>query len=286
MKTGLLRVLTAMCCAVLFIGSCGNPWVEKIVAPLFDADEDDVFNLIKIAGNGDTMILSGTFSVSSDTITIDKDITILAPAGETLTFNLATSDHKLFTVKNGGKLTLGGSGGEIVLDGGAVWVGGDDGTPAGGAANSGRSAGETLVDVWENSTFIMNSGVTLQNNVAREWTLASAIITYGEVIINGGIIQNCKAWNYGTIHIDGSSTTSPAKLTIRGGSITGNGNEKSTGNVGGSIFIDDTGGNPPFFEWIGGSITNNAPNDKNHGSIVVVGTGSTLIWHGHESSAN
>jgi hypothetical protein len=235
--------------------------------------ESGLRDLIKNANSGDTLILSGEFPVSipdpnnSNVVTIyiiNKAVTILAPPGETLRFSLG-ADSRMFEVLAGGTLTLGGAGsGDIVLDGGAKWK--DGGTPAGGAQNDGRNSSEPLVDVRKGGKFIMNAGVTLQNNESRDTAQASALDLRGEAIINGGTIKNCKSNSpyddSSTIYL-GSVDGSRAHLTINGGLITGN----TASGGGGSIMVNREG--PHTLIWNGGTITGNTPANSNYGSIYV-----------------
>jgi hypothetical protein len=255
------------------------------------ADETALRALISAAQDGDTLVISGDFDVAAgvsgstdESIIIEKAITIVSPPGETLTFNLKQSDDKMFFLNTGGTLTLGGPGsGDIVLDGGAVWGGGSDGTPAGGATNTGP-AHEPFIEI-NGGTFIMYDGVTLKNNSATTnlYVMGGAIqLLAGEVIINGGIIENCKANKFGdsagAIHMMAPAL---ARLTINGGIIRGN-RGGGDGNTAGSIKI---GGNATF-EWVGGTITNNWPNDNNYGSINVSTVDPpTLILHGHTAAS-
>jgi hypothetical protein len=220
--------------------------------PLVSNSETDLRNLIEGAENGDTLIITGTFPVSSaDSILIEgKDITILAPHGETLTFKpfLAWGFEKVFMVKNGGTLTLGGTGyGDIVFEGR-------------------NEDGEPFVTVGKGGTFIMNERVTMRDNTSGSGATASALEIRGTAIINGGTIINCtsdKTDDSSTIYL-GSDDGSRAHLTINGGSIM---NNTAPYNTGGSILVNNEG--PHTLKWIGGTITGNTPDDKNYHSIYV-----------------
>jgi hypothetical protein len=252
------------------------------------ADETALRSLISGAQDGDTLVISGDFNVSNTgSITITKNITIVSPPGETLTFHSECVDMAAFSVDSPGVLTLGGPGsGSIVLDGGAVWTGGT-GTPAGGASNSNsaRVTKNPLVLVTENGKFIMYDGVILQNNDATgdAGSRAGALrIRGGEVIINGGFIKNCQADkpsdSAGAIHITHVAPDSipPSRLTINGGTIEGN-----KGDSAGSIFIEPSITSTTIFNWYDGDIQNNFPNSGlSHGSINITGT-PTYDLHGN-----
>jgi hypothetical protein len=251
-------------------------------------DETALRGLISNAQNGDTLVISGDFDVSNTgSITITKNITIVSPPGETLTFHSECVGMAAFSVDSPGVLTIGGPGsGPIVLDGGAVWTGGN-GTPAGGASNSSaRITQNPLVIVTENGKFIMNDNVTLQNNDATDGSgsRAGALrIRGGEVIINGGIIKNCQANksgdSAGAIHITYSSPLNvPSHLTINGGTIEGN-----KGHSAGSIFIESLITSTTTFEWTGGSIHDNSPNTGSDGSINITGAPTSNL---HGNTAN
>jgi hypothetical protein len=266
-----------------------------------DADgTDDVTELRTLIGNaqnGDTLILSGTFTVPSDSnnsaikIT-NKDITILAPAGGMLRFERSGTviQDRIFRVQNWGKLTLGGNGGAIVFDGGAIW---DGGTPAQGATNTtGRTGSQAFIEVsGAASTFTMNDGVTLQNNDTGLHQTSSALDVRGTAIINGGVIKNCKSDNSGdssTIYV-GANNGNSSSLTIYNVEITGN---RAPDNTGGSILVsnDDYNGWGHTLTLMSGGdikIHDNIPYTNGpYGSIYVKQPGSqTIQLNEHEHRA-
>ncbi|MDR2185012.1 MAG: hypothetical protein LBO80_05015 [Treponema sp.] len=221
------------------------------------AAEDELRARIAGASPGETLILAGTFPVRSgpNSIFIDKAITILAPPGGTLTFkqeSVSLFYGKVFEVRAGGSLTLGGAGsGSMVFEGQA-------------------SYSEPFVSILKDGFFTMNEGVTMQNNTTHS-AMAAALEIRGTAVINGGTITNCSANKGGDsapIYLgssDGGITG--ASLTINGGLITGNFGV----NSGGSIMLRDDANH--FLEWNGGTITNNIPNHytppDGYGSIYI-----------------
>jgi hypothetical protein len=245
-------------------------------------DADDLRTLIGSAQNGDTLILSGTFTVpstSNSAFEITKDITILAPADGMLGFERSDIpiNDRIFTVLNGGKLTLGGNGGAIVFDGGAVW---DGGTPAQGATNTGRNNSRAFIGAMNGGTFIMNDGVTLQNNDTEDEHTSSALEVRGTAIINGGVIRNCKSNEPGdssTIYV-GTNGGNSSSLTIYNVEITGN--SAPNYNTGGSIMVTNDALGHTLTLMSGGDIKihGNTPNNNDpYGSIFVKSGGSQII---------
>jgi hypothetical protein len=250
------------------------------------ADETTLRNVISGAADGAVLTIQGSFDVTTESINVlGKDITIKSPPGQTLTFNLKGGWKAFVIGEDSGadaSLTLGtanpGDSGAIVFDGGAVWGGTADPTLGRGTTNSGASGREPFIRVSTSGTFTMYGGVTMQNNSANvnANVQAGAIQVDGTAVIHGGTIQNCYAPktndSAGAIYV----RTGGASLTINGGTITGN--QAGSGDTAGSILV-----NGPYttnFEWIGGTISGNLPNDKNNGSINVK-SGATVNLHGN-----
>jgi hypothetical protein len=228
-------------------------------------DENELRYLISSAENGDTLILSGNFSVSSDASILidDKDITILATDGNTVTFSPTTvSDgyEKVFEVKNGGTLTLG-----------------RDGAAADSIVFAGRSSGgEPFVLVRKDSTFIMNDGVTMRDNTSGIYSMSSALEIRGTAVIYGGTIKDCasnKGGDSSTIYLKSDQGYSnQVSLTIHNVEIT---NNSAPSDTGGSILVKEGASHTLILTSDGDiNISSNSPNTNSppngYGSIRVV----------------
>jgi hypothetical protein len=255
----------------------GATLTVTITFPVTGADKTVLQGLIDATSAGGTLTITGynRFDIAEGPILIDKDITIQAYSGQTVTINTTGSGNfKIFKIENG-KLTLGGGSGNIIFDGGAVWAGGTGNppTPAEGASNStgGASGREPFIEVLNGGEFIMNANVTMQNNdvtVAGGMSGAIEVVSGGTATINGGTIKNCAASksddSAGAIKIIGSGV-----LNMTGGSMSGN--RGGNGITAGSVFIEGSG----TFNWSGGTITNNSPSGGTlpyAGSILKNGT--------------
>ncbi|MDR2185011.1 MAG: hypothetical protein LBO80_05010 [Treponema sp.] len=230
-----------------------------------NSDGDALRAMIEDAATGSVLILAGSFGMNSyDSVNIEnKAITILAPAGGTLTLRATEyGTGRIFEVgpapATWGKLTLGTPGG--VGSGSIVFE---------GRSNS----GEPFVRVNQGGHFTMNEGVTMRNNRSYMWSQSPALEIRGTAVINGGTITNCSANNNDAapVYIASPGAGVGASLTINGGLITGN-----SGGNGGSIMLKNDANH--FLEWNGGIITNNSPNyytpPNGYGSIYIEGATS------------
>ncbi|GHU39538.1 hypothetical protein FACS1894190_04680 [Spirochaetia bacterium] len=115
----------------------------------------------------------------------------------------------------GGAIVSGAGTGILIVDGGALWTGGD-GTPAGGAVNGagGLTATGPIINV--DGTLVLNSGVTLQNNDYNSYGGAVSSSGSSNFTMNGGEIKNNYAGG------DGGAIELYGTFTMKGGKITGN----------------------------------------------------------------
>ncbi|GHU39842.1 hypothetical protein FACS1894190_05880 [Spirochaetia bacterium] len=157
-----------------------------------------------------------------------KPLILTAPSGSEKTIKRGAGyDGSLFAIPANTALTLGYAGtGGLIIDGGAVWTGGD-GTPAGGAINSVTfDVNASIITV--GGTFVMNDGVILQNNYKKGAGGAVFVNSTANFTMQGGEIKN-----NGSLNRTGAVETL-GTFTMSGGKITGN---KSGGNDG-AIRID------------------------------------------------
>jgi hypothetical protein len=174
-----------------------------------------------------------------------KDVTIATPAGDSVTISRgSTYTGEIFNV-TGGSLTLGGGGGQVVIEG-----------------NSGATG--ALVNVSEQGTLTIQDGTVLQNNERSSSEIGGGLYVTGgsTLIMTGGKIHKNKAGNSGGIELrDGS------RFDMRGGEICYN-----EGGTGGGVQLRaDTNS---IMTMTGGSIHHNR---ANYGGGVHIGTGSTLF---------
>ena len=229
---------------VLFVGGAS--------ATTYEADTTANFTTnLSAAENGDTILITGDFTVSN--VTIDKEITIRSDASHTLT---ASSD-RLFYINATGNLTLGDgvtlTGGSTDY-GGAVYVNnGGNFTMSGNSTITNNTAAYNGGGVYvnESGTFNMNGG-TISNNTAK-W--GGGVLLYsGTFNMNGGTITNNTATNGGGVFVNGGT------FTMTGGTIS---NNTATYDGGGVYVLNGT------FTMNGGTITNNTATSGDGGAVYV-----------------
>jgi hypothetical protein len=209
-----------------------------------------------------------------ETIKIEKNIT-LAGEGNSITRNDFT--EALFDVLSGGKLTLGGGGASLVIDGN-----GDN-----------YDATETLINV-SGGEVIMNNGVTLKNNKGSGVSMTGGTFTMkgGEISGNttadgGGVYMANGTFMMTGGEISGNTATSDdggggvfmkgGEFTMTGGEISGN---TATNGYGGGGGVSMTG--ESRFEMNDGEISGNTAAD---GGGVYMANG-TFMMTGGEISGN
>jgi hypothetical protein len=249
---------------------------------------------------------SATMGNSNSGITIDgKHIKLIPASGSNITIKRWSGNTgSLFTVNSGSSLTLerNGTSGELIVDGGAVWTGGDaawtashDPDPAHGAtndtANGGLVASAALVSVSAGGTLTMEAGAVLQNNDVApgnswpEYLKGGGVQVKGNgafFVMNGGTIKNNSISDTYASEGGGVGVWRGAKFTMNGGAISGN----YAAWAGGGVIMN--GGSDPcvgaWFEFNGGAISGNKANPDGGG--VAVRFGSTFIMSGGTISNN
>ncbi len=201
------------------------------------------------------------------TATITRKITILTD-NQPVTIKRGVNYEWEFFAVHGGQLTLGEKGYDqntLVLDGNA------DGM------NANAIVRRSLVTIFDSAEFIMNDGVTLQNNTISDddTDISGGGVTMfgGKFTMNGGSIANNRGHGTGggvALFADEDATTT---FIMEGGSITGN----TTGGNGGGVNLfsdpEEMYGDITF-DMQGGSITGNHADERGGG--VFVGLGSTF----------
>ena len=168
--------------------------------------EADLTSAISSAAAGDTIIVSGTITVTKQ-VSIKKNLTIKGSGDSTIIMSSSSTAAQVFLI-NGGEVTLE----NITIDG------------------NGKSR---CVYVYsETSSLIMNEGAIIQNGKTTGSNRGAGILVKGgKVIMNGGYITNNTAGGHGGgVGFDNAATT--ATFTMNGGYITNN----TSGANGGAIF--------------------------------------------------
>jgi hypothetical protein len=185
-------------------------------------------------GNSVITLLKNTITLSSAvSIASGKNITLAVPNGETYTIKRAgnfTLTASLFAVESGASLTLGGSGGGLIIDGANVdtkmaliSVSGVFAMKNGVTLKDGEKGG---VEVTSGGAFTMSGGTISGNTTSLGggvWVKDGGTFT-----MSGGEISGNTAVSGGGAHIDGIGT-----FTMSGGTISGN-----TAQAGGGVFVD------------------------------------------------
>jgi hypothetical protein len=263
------------------------------------------------ASSFDTVTLIANIELDSSGKTVVSPahyINLTVPAGTTYVIKRVqdTTETMLFVDILGGLEMSAPAGSELILDGGAAWTGGSNGTPAGGAVNGGVISSRPLISVdgvtgGPYGRLILRSGVVLKNNdttshgaaieAAGYFSMYGGLITSnrtagsgggiffrannGPAVFAGGSITNNDAGlTGGGIMLDYSGENS--KLTMTGGLIRGNRAQSrgglpisgTLGGFGGGVFIPGKAGNK--FIMTGGTIQDNVGGTGNNGHGIVM----------------
>ncbi|MDR1507075.1 MAG: hypothetical protein LBI67_08220, partial [Treponema sp.] len=217
---------------------------------------------IAAAPAGGTVTLPDEADISLDgTITITKNITVQTEPGGTATITQTANNSAIFEVMAvGATLTLDGNGGTLILD---------------GNKGTGIASQYGLVTVGGATSFIMKSGVTIQNNRSAD-NGGGVWLFGGTFTMDGGTITGNEGDYGGGVYLSGIGST----FTMNGGTITGNTavhggggvyNAGNTFNMNGGTITGNTalmgaGGvhnNSGTVTGTGTAISGNTPNDKN-----------------------
>jgi len=228
----------------------------------------------------DTIVIAST--VSSIALTdslpyITSDITIIAEGGVTITRTSGFAQAFFFVGMDDGTtpsanaltgtLTLGGNKKSIAL--------GD--TNASNALTS-------LIIICNDSTLVINDGVTLRNNINNSPMAegnGGVFVDHGTFIMNGGEISGNEFIHSGDGGIGGGVFVDGGTFTMNGGTIKGN----SATSWGGGVYVVGSNGT---FTMNGGTISQNTA-DQGGGVYVLQGGTFKIaggIVYGSDDSAN
>lgn len=193
---------------------------------------ETLYNAVQAASAGNTIYVMKDASIDTQ-IVINKNLTIAAPEGETITLTRGSSLEKktVFEITNGARLDISDdNGGNVIIDGGAVY-------DENGDFQSGIDSSSYLFKVTKGLLYI-NRNATIQNNYSSLESLNGTIFTSA-----GG---NSQIHVYGTLknnRIEGS-----------GGAICSNGyiNVYASAVITGNKAGDDGGA---FYNYSGGIMT-------------------------------
>jgi hypothetical protein len=214
---------------------------------------------ITAAADGDTVTALKNIGLDSGvTIKNGRHINLIADGNVTIGRETEFTDS-LFTVQNDASLTLGGGGGELIINGGAVWN-------EARTSNSGITAQAALVNVTGGHLFLKN-GASLRNNETSGHGGAVYIESGGSFSMSGGKISGNKGGDGGGVYI---SQTSIFNMT--GGSI-----EYNTGFNGGGVNLGSNDGSNNIFNFSGGLIQYNAATSPDYGGGGVTAVGGGVV---------
>jgi hypothetical protein len=200
--------------------------------------------LTRVKDDYATIAITGTLEIEPNTITIDSAYPplTLRHYGDAGTLKLK-SQGSLITVKDGGKLTLGGG---LELVGISKNNGGSDNTASlvkveaggeftmSGGEIRGNSQGEATkgggVYVAAQGKFTMSGGEISGNSLGNK-TLGGGVYVVGTFVMSGGEIRNNTAGSNG----GGVCVYDGGEFTMSGGEIRNN----TAGSMGGGVFVRD-----------------------------------------------
>ena len=189
----------------------------------------------------------------TETAVISKDITILGKPGVNITISRGELTADMFTVAEGGSLTLGTGNadetGKLIIDG----------------ASASAVAGRT-VTVASGATVTLHKNVTLQNANTTSQGAALYINAGAQVVSQGATIKDNKV----PTSVNGGAIYCAGILEAANTTFTGN-----QGKNGGAIFV--TGAGSQAILTGAGTFTNNTATGANGGAIFVNVTGSLSL---------
>lgn len=172
---------------------------------------------VEITGGG-TITVDSTVSVPGG-----ADVAIKPGSGSTVTVD-APGDTTAFNV-NGGKLTLGGGGGDVTVDGGE---------------ETDRNGSKSLITVGTGGTLNITTGATIQNNKMSSGNGGGIAVSGGGTVnMDGGSIVGCESnTRAGGIYITGTGSS----FVMSSGSISScYQHSSSSGDGGGAVGVYDGG---------------------------------------------
>ena len=260
LRSNTCRILFATCLSALCLTVLRTQAATITVSNGFDSGPGSLRQALASANDGDTInfAVTGTITLTTDELLVDKSITISGPGSDNLTVDGNHASH-IFHVSGGVTATVAGlsitNGGEVPGAGGGIYndhstlaidhctVSGNHGSVGGGVYNDGYSGTATLTVT--NSTF---SG----NSVAAPYSVGSG----------GGIYNN---GSYGS-----------ATLTVANSTFSGNSAGVADYGWGGAIYNDGYSGSATL-------MVNNSTFSGNsagyHGGGIYNGSGMVTIRH-------
>lgn len=251
------------------------------------------FSAVPATGEKTEVVLLSNVLVNT-AITVQENQNIVLTDDGTQRMIVRADDYstgRMFIVKNGGSLTLQGTGDSMLIV---------DGNGSASDTSSYKNSQIVAVGTGKSDSealFTLNDGAVLQNNNSD---FGGAVVTYGKFIMNGGIIQNnrsvndnggavaiqttgsmvmnggtvCRnsagsssvSKNSGAIHINANAESTQTAFTMNGGTITNN----SASNYSGAI----TAQRPVVLN--GGTISGNTANVAGTSGVRVTNADLTL----------
>ncbi len=211
---------------------------------------------------------AATFSREVRTQVVDSNVTINGN-GSTIYRTEEMAGAPMFSVESGYTLTLS----NIVVDGGAVWIGMTDSTLQRGTTNSGISTSANIVSVGIGAHLVLEEGAIIQNNAGANAVSLTRSTNGSSLTLNGGeIINNTSAagaiWGGGAI-------------VINSGKIS---NNHATSVGGGIRMLDNNAGNTVSFTMNGGEMNHNKSNGS--GGAIWGGNNAKYYLNGGEMAYN
>jgi Chlamydia polymorphic membrane protein (Chlamydia_PMP) repeat len=244
------RILFATCLSALCLAALSAEAATITVMNGNDSGDGSLRQALADTNDGDTInfAVTGTITLTTDELLVDKSITISGPGSDNLTVDGNHASH-VFHVSGGVTATVAGlsitNGGEVPGAGGGIYndhstlaidhctVSGNHGSVGGGVYNDGYSGSATLTVT--NSTFSGNSvaapySVGSGGGIYNNGSYGSATLTVANSTFSGNSAGYLDYGWGGAIYNDGSLGS--ATLTLDNSTFSGN----SAGYHGGGIY--------------------------------------------------
>lgn len=200
---------------------------NTITVPTMPGSKNELQNTVNgSAESGVKVEITGGGNVTVDsTVSVPggADVAIKPGSGSTVTVD-APGDTTAFNV-NGGKLTLGGGGGDVTVDGGE---------------ETDRNGSKSLITVGTGGTLNITTGATIQNNKMSSGNGGGIAVSGGGTVnMDGGSIVGCESnTRAGGIYITGTGSS----FVMSSGSISScYQHSSSSGDGGGAVGVYDGG---------------------------------------------
>ncbi|MEW6212929.1 MAG: choice-of-anchor Q domain-containing protein [Acidobacteriota bacterium] len=230
-----------------------SPMATITVTNTYDSGAGSLRQAITDAAAGDTIDFSvtGTITLTTGELTIDKDLIITGPGAMSLTvsgnnasrvFNIAsgvTATISSLTISNGSASGVGGG----ILNAGTLTI--QNSTLSGNSASSGGSGGDGGGGIRNNGTLTITNSTLSGNSAAATNGGGGGIRNDGTVTIQNSTLSGNSAGSFGG-GIFNNGTTTIQNSTLSGNSASSNGggifNSGGTANIKNSIVADSTSG--------------------------------------------